>query len=240
MLKYSDLRKNRRQLLALTGLTRKEFGLLLPAFSAAYLRLSPSDQTLAGKPRKRQAGGGRTSALPSFEQKLLFALVYQKTYPLQAVIGALFALSQPRVNHWVHLLLPILKDALDALGMLAQRDPKQFARSEQRYEQTKDFIIDGTERRRQRPKDAKKQVLRYSGRKKTHSDKNVVIVQRETRRVGYLSQTYGGKVHDKKIADGEEICYPRKATLYKDTGFQGYEPGVRENHQPKKSRAKVS
>jgi hypothetical protein len=32
------------------------------------------------------------------EQKLLFLLVYLKTYPLQAVMAELFGLSQPGVN----------------------------------------------------------------------------------------------------------------------------------------------
>jgi hypothetical protein len=68
----------------------------------------------------------------------------------------------------------------------------------------------------------------------------VVIVNTRTKRVGYLSQTYGGKTHDKKIADNERIVYPRKATLRKDTGFQGYEPRVAETHQPKKSHPRAN
>ena len=42
---------------------------------------------------------------------------------------------------------------------------------------------------------------------------------------------------DKKIVDGEPIRYPPGTILYKDTGFQGYEPTVQQSHQPKKSRA---
>ena len=38
------------------------------------------------------------------------------------------------------------------------------------------LIIDGTERRRQRPKNPEKQALHYSGRKKTPCDKNVIVV----------------------------------------------------------------
>ena len=72
-----------------------------------------------------------------------------------------------------------------------------------------------------------------------HTDKNVVIVHTRSKRVGYLSPTQAGKMHDKKVADREQIAYPRKATLRKDTGFQGYEPKVKHAYQPKKSpRAK--
>ena len=63
----------------------------------------------------------------------------------------------------------------------------------------------------------------------------MVIVYARSKRVGYLSGTYAGKTHDKKVAEGEGICYPRQATLLKDTGFQGYEPRVRQTCQPKKS-----
>ena len=50
----------------------------------------------------------------------------------------------------------------------------------------------------------------------------------------YLSATYGGRMHDKAIADQESIHYPSRATLTKDTGFQGYEPEGVHTIQPKK------
>lgn len=74
--------------------------------------------------------------------------------------------------------------------------------------------------------------------KKTHSDKNVVIANAKTTRIGYLSPTYPGKVHDKKIAEKENISYPRNSSLVKDTGFQGYEPPKVKTHQPKKKPRK--
>jgi hypothetical protein len=89
---------------------------------------------------------------------------------------------------------------------------------------------------RQRPKQPAKQLLPYSGKKKRPSDKNVLIVQTQSKRVGYLSPTSAGKPHDKKVAECEQIAYPRQASLHKDTGFQGYEPQVRHSYQPKKSR----
>ncbi|MBM3130382.1 MAG: transposase family protein, partial [Chloroflexi bacterium] len=81
-----------------------------------------------------------------------------------------------------------------------------------------------------------KQALYYSGKKKAHSDKNVIIANTRSRRVGYLSPTYTGKTHDKKVADREQIVYPKRAILRKDTAFQAYEPRVQQTHQPKKNR----
>jgi len=240
MLTYDELRCHSRKFLALTGLTMKEFKSVLPAFERAYTRKHPTHKTQVGKKRKRQAGGGRKSTLDSIEQKLLFALVYQKTYPVQTLLGELFELSQARTNYWIHHLLPILKEALNDLGVLPERDPRQFAQQEKRRGDSRDYIIDGTERRRQRPKNPEKQGLHYSGKKKIHSDKNVVITHRRTKRVGYLSQTYAGKTHDKKVADTEAVVYPRGSQLHKDTAFQGYEPPGCRTYQPKKSPARLN
>ncbi|MHB8629320.1 MAG: hypothetical protein ACYDBJ_13125 [Aggregatilineales bacterium] len=66
--------------------------------------------------------------------------------------------------------------------------------------------------------------------KKTHTDKNVVLVNTHTykvvytHKVVYLSKTEFGKKPDKKVADQAAIVYPVNASLGKDTGFQGDEP----------------
>ena len=127
MLNYIDLKADRRKFLALTGLTPQEFERLLAAFSRAYDGRYPIDQTVDGQPRCRFAGGGRQGALPCHEQKLLFILVYLKTYPLQVVLGELFGLSQPQANHWIHRLLPVLHSALDDAGAIPERDAAHFA-----------------------------------------------------------------------------------------------------------------
>jgi DDE superfamily endonuclease/Helix-turn-helix of DDE superfamily endonuclease len=234
MVTYSELQQDRRRFLALTGLTVKEFDLLLPAFQQSYDRLYPPHRTLDGQPRQRAAGGGRHGVLRLLEQKLLFLLVYLKTYPLQVLLGELFELSQQGVNYWLHRLLPVLLSALDALGVRPERSPGDFPHSRASSGKCHRLIIDATERRRQRPKNPEKQALFYSGKKKTHSDKNVVIVNAPNRRVEFLSRTYAGKTHEKKIVDREAIAYPPDTVLYKDTGFQGYEPLVKKTYQPKK------
>lgn len=240
MLTYDELKEQPRKFVSFTSLTPKEFNLLLPAFERAYLKQYPVSKTKTGKTRKRKAGAGRKGSLVSSEQKLLFALVYQKSYPLQVVMGELFGIGQPQANEWIHRLLPLLKQALDDLGFVPERDPQQFKRTETGRKDAADSIIDGTERRRQRPKNAEKQALHYSGKKKIHSDKNVVIATAKKKRISFLSQTYPGKMHDKKAADTENISYPKQIALHKDTGFQGYEPKVRKLYQPKKSRVRKS
>lgn len=240
MLTYEAEKENVRKFVSLTSLTPEEFEYLLPAFEQVYQQVFPDTKTKTGQKRERKSGGGRKGALASIEQKLLFALVYQKSYPLQSIMGELFGMGQSQANAWIHTLLPILKQALDDLGYEPERDPKKFKKNEQGQKDADQSIIDGTERRRQRPKEAKKQTLHYSGKKKIHSDKNVVIATVKKKRVSFLSQTYPGKTHDKKVAETENISYPDHMTLLKDTGFQGYEPKVYKTVQPKKSRVRKS
>jgi hypothetical protein len=234
MLNYTDLKVDRRKFLALTGLTPQEFEQLLAAFNRAYDGLYPIDQTVDGQPRQRFVGGGRQGFLPCPGQKLLFILVYLKTYPLQVVLGELFGLSQSQANHWIHRLLPVLRSALDDIGALPERDPTHFAQGRSAPGAGPRLIIDGTERRRQRPKNPEKQAAHYSGKKKTHCDKNLVLLDLDSKRIEFLSHTYAGKTHDKKMADQEPIAYPPETELHKDTGFQGYEPAVRRTCQGKK------
>ena len=121
MVSYETLQADRRRSLALTGLTLPEFQRLLTAFARAYQRTYPAGQTAEGRPRRRSVGGGRKGSLRRPEDQLLFILVYLKTSPLQAVMGELFGLSQPQVNHWIHRLLPVLQEALDELGVRPER-----------------------------------------------------------------------------------------------------------------------
>ena len=49
-----------------------------------------------------------------------------------------------------------------------------------------------------------------------------------------MSATSAGKNHDKKLADEQDIVFPPGSKLWKDTGFQGYEPPQTETLQPRK------
>jgi hypothetical protein len=238
MMTYSELRGDRQRCVSLTGLMPSELDRLLPAFARGCERQYPADRTADGRPRQRFPGGGRTGAIPQPEQKLLLLLVYLKTYPLQALLGELFGLSRPRVNYWLRRLLPVLRDALDELGVLPARDPRAFGGAAGAAPRPRRRVIDGSERRRQRPKNPEKQAAHYSGRKKAHTDKNVVVADAGSKRIDYLSRTYPGRVADKSIADREGIAYPPGTRLYKDSGFQGYEPAGAQTYQAKKKAAR--
>jgi DDE superfamily endonuclease len=83
------------------------------------------------------------------------------------------------------------------------------------------FCHDGTERRIQRPKDAAQQKSTYSGKKKCHTVKNVVLVDQQLS-IAFLSQTHPGTVHDKRIADATPYPLPLGSHLLQDLGFLAF------------------
>src|SRR5215510_13946005 len=198
MLTYTPLQNRPREFLAATGLTHTEFARLLPACATAYAALYPSDQTLEGKPRQRRVGGGATGALPPMEDQLLFLLVFQKTNPLQTMHGLQCRLSQPQTTSWIQHWLPVLPRAFAALDVAPERDASRVATSPLALEGAPNLALDGPERRRPRPQEAIAQTTHYSGKKKAHTDNNLLLVNENTRTVSYLGPTIAGKTHDKK------------------------------------------
>jgi len=169
VLSYQQLKHHPRALRAFTGLDQAEFEKLLIHFEMAY-HAYRYDHHVTKKSRQRRYGGGRKPRLAAMEDNLLFILFYFKVYPLQEVMAFLFDTSQGRVNEWIHTLRRVLHMALGAAQALPARDPKNL-------EQTLalclsvDCIIDGTERRIQRPHDATEQQKKYSGKKSAHREK---------------------------------------------------------------------
>ncbi len=164
MLSYDTIKDTPTTLRSFTGLDKLEFERLLKAFEAAWNQYI-NDHRIQGKERKRSYGGGRKATLRTLEDKLLFILFYFKTYPLQEVIGIVFGISQSQANQWIHRLSEVLKKALGEENQLPERDPQHLKEVLAECSELA-FIIDGTERRRQRPTDNEVQKSYYSGKKK--------------------------------------------------------------------------
>lgn len=201
MIEYSKLKEKPREFLAASGLTDEEFQALLPTFERCYEFLLPPKPKATKKKQQRATGGGGKAKLQTIENKLLFILAYQKTFPLQVAHGLQFGLSQGQVNHWVHRLLPVLQMSLQELGMKPLRKGAEVATSSEANEGGANLSLDAAERLLQRPVKEDKQREKYSGKRKTDTDKNLLLVKENTKKVVYLSETVDGKKHDKKLAE---------------------------------------
>ena len=168
--------------------------------------------------------------MPTIEDKLLFILIYLKQGATQEMHATLFGMHQPDANVWIHLLHPILNQALTARGELPVRQAEafNFEKEEELY-----FFHDGTERPIPRPQDQTAQKEYCSGKKKRHTIKNILVTNPQGR-ILFLTRTCAGKKHDKKIAEEAGYDFPNGSTLFQDAGFQGFTVDGITVIQPKK------
>lgn len=220
---YQKIRENSTQFVILTSLTAAEFDVLLPVFNRHWIKYNKY-HTLEGKQRKlpNLKPSKPTRTLPSVEDKLFFLLSYLKNYPLQQFQAASFEVSQAKVSQWVKVLHPLLQESLKELGALPERKGEALVSVLAKYD-GEAFTMDAAERSVERSQDNDNEKDYYSGKQKDHTVKNNLIC-RDNQRIVYLSQTYEGRVHDKKIAD-QEVCYfPQDTRLRLDLGYLGYHP----------------
>ena len=242
-LRFTELQSRPMEFLDFTSLTLDEFQHLVPPFEAAF-HARMAAWRMDGKPRTaRRFTVDKNCPLPTPEDRLLFILAYLKTYALQVVHGRLFGMVQGKANQWIHILLPALLAALRALGdaparsltALAQRlgvaeadaatvvaplaeEPAPVATVPAATPESPLFAHDGTERRIVRPQDPVEQTDCYSGKKKDHTVKNVLLVN-ALLTILFLSDTYGGRVHDLRIAEATPSPLPAGSGLWQDLGF---------------------
>ena len=231
ILSYEDVKNKPEVFIAMTSLNEEEFEELCGVFEESwneYIKDGLPEKDLKGEPKR-----GRKPILIRIEDKLFFILFYLKTYPLQEVIAYLFGMSQGQANYWIHLLSKVLKMALKRKGCLPKKVPQELLDTLEE-EAPQDLVLDGTERRRQRPKEDEEQKKLYSGKKKAHTVKNILVAGASDRIIKYLSETCEGSKHDKKMADEAELAFPKEASLYQDSGFQGFNPKGVNVYQPKK------
>jgi hypothetical protein len=221
-----------RLLRALTSLDAGEFARLLAAFEQeSQARRGRFNRF--GQERQRAPGAtGNAGVLSTPKARLFFVLFYFKCYPLQEVMGVLFGLSQPQVCLWIGRLTPLVNAALGKELVLPARRPADLDTLLAEIPELRLLVLDGAERPIRRPKDKQSRKDDYSGKKKAHRKKNLLISSEK--RVVYLGPTSAGSVHDKKLADESGLTYPSDALVVKDTGFQGYEPPDCDTLQPKK------
>jgi Helix-turn-helix of DDE superfamily endonuclease len=126
-LRFADLQTRPTEVLDLTSLTVNEFQQLVPPFEAAF-QAHMAGWRLDGQPRTaRRYTTYKNCPLPTPEDRLLFILVYLKTYPLQVVQGRLFGLGQSKAHQWIHVLLVVLRATLRALGAAPTRSVTELA-----------------------------------------------------------------------------------------------------------------
>ncbi len=201
----------------LTGITPAAFDDLLAQLTPRYDQAEARRKDRPG--RRRRPGAGRKHAL-ALGDRLLMLLIYYRTYVTHAFLGFLFGLDDSAVGRNINPLQPLLAGIF--------RIPER--RVGLGEDEIRELFFDATERPTRRP--ARGQREFYSGKKKRHTIKTQVVVVRRRKppgseatprrvRIAAVSESYPGKVHDKKIYDAARVVAPRDAKRTGDTAYLG-------------------
>jgi len=143
---------NDRTSQAAIGLTKAVFEKLVPDFEMGLKKCT----------EKKSYRGGRPDKQKTSQEKLFFILFFLKNYPTYDVLGIQFGLHRSNAFRKVNRFMGALQIALKGNGSLPA---ESIGELNKRLEGVKLVIIDGTEQRKNRPKDNEKQKNYYSGKK---------------------------------------------------------------------------
>ncbi len=230
MLTYDTLARKPSAFKSMTGLTIHEFDELLADLRPQYEAARREER--AATPRRRAPGGG-AKARYALRERLLMTLVWLRLYLTGDAVGVLFAVDKSTVSRYTRPVLRLLRNhGQDTLGW-----PEEARASLDEVDEVDEAdgvaIVDATEQRVERAQDNATQRAHYSGKKKAHTRKTLVVVN-ERGRLRYVSPSVPGSIHDltlvRQSGTLEEI--PPDLSLMADSGFQGLQ-----NDAPERSVA---
>lgn len=221
MMNIEKVFKNDRLMHALTGMSAEEFTGLLPEFEKVWntARL----RTYHNNPkRERKPGGGKIGVLRTRADKLFFILFSYTCYPTYDVARFLYACDRSAACRRQQQLSTILERTLKRKLVLPQRQMRSVEDFLKACPEAREVFIDGTERPIQRPQDTERQKANYSGTKKRHTRKNIII-SAKNKRIGFLSKTVAGKESDITVlrTTAPPRYSPPKVKTHADRGFKG-------------------
>lgn len=221
MIKIEKVLKNKRLTSALTGLTPEKFIELVPDFAKA-LEQDKRQRYRKDENRKRKPGGGSIGFLRTVEAKLFYVLFYFKCYPTFDLLSGFYDCDRSNACRRQQYLTGILEKALGRKLALPKRQLRSVEEFQRLFPGVKDIFTDGTERPIRRPKNAERQKQNYSGKKKRHTRKNLVISDKK-KKVGFLGKTAAGSQHDITMYKESKVArhIPKNVRNNVDLGFLG-------------------
>ena len=169
---YQNLKRNTAQFQSVTGLSLSCFDELFLYFDVQWEKYN-SRYTIGGKERKRPPRVYKNKVFEDARSMLLFILYYLKNNCLQESQAAMFGMSQPQANKWIHLLKKILHESLQESKSLPCRD---FDSLQKFLQEGQDVLLDGSERSIPRPSDDEVQKEYYSGKKNAYGEKHISYI----------------------------------------------------------------
>lgn len=240
---YRKLARKPELFLSVTGMNFHQFQVLLPKFEKVSDKLEKQRKRRVirtGKKRQRQIGGGAQFA-NAVADRLLMLLLYYRLYLTQEFMTLLFTAEHKSVicrgiiqmRPVFESVLPVPEQARRRILGLADKEQKRRKKRISTVEEFRQaypeltFIIDGVEQPKRKPKNPEKRKSDYSGKKKQHTLKQLVIGTPAGIIVDQ-SPSVGGRPHDFKVFKDDHaarsVCSEftdYRVTFYGDSGFDG-------------------
>lgn len=215
MVKIQRAMKSERLMKAVTGLCVNEFCALVHGFEKNL-------HSFFKKKRHVNPKLGRDFILRTAEEKLFFILFYCKCYPTFDVAAFFFGVDRSTCCRWAHWFIGALEMTLGAKCVLPERKLKSADDVFRMVPEIEELFIDGTERPIRRPHNNDRQKEFYSGKKKRHTMKNLVVADNRKKIIA-VTKTCEGKSHDYRMFKDEKIAsaIPPGVPVFVDNGFQG-------------------
>lgn len=214
-MRYENI-KSDRQFRAVTGMPKDEFQDLLKAFIEAH-------ESIFGKLSDRVPE--RIGKLKKYEDCLLFVLFQMKTNLTYDALGAVFNMEASVAYANFTKYSKILEIALHRKKVLPKRKFESKAELEETLKDEDEIIIDAEEHPVQRPKDPDSQKDMYSGKKKHHTNKTLIITNPK-KWIYFVSSIHCGSKHDFTMLKEEFSILKNwfnKFRVILDLGFLGFE-----------------
>ncbi|HEX8962283.1 MAG TPA: transposase family protein [Rhodocyclaceae bacterium] len=203
-LRYAQLIRHPTIFVTMTGLHRNEFDAL--ADEILPLHAQAQRKRLQRPQRKRAMGAGHPFELAPIDQ-LLLTLVWLRHYPINAVLGYLFEVSESTARRAVLSMLPLLEQS--------GRDSLRMPEPNKRQRRSLDtlltelpallVIVDSFEQRVQRPPARSAADRYYSGKKKQHTLKSQVTVNHATGEICDVSASVEGPTADMTLLKQSDV-----------------------------------
>lgn len=204
----------------LTTISLEEFEILREKLEPAW-KESEKKRLEARKNRKRKVGQGRPYELGSFKNLLFVTIIYLRTHASVELLSLLMRVDKDAVRRPVTRILPLIQDRFIPNTPLLGKRINTLDELLKDFPELQDVIFDGTEFPIPRPK--KQQQLSYSGKKKRHTKKSQVALDKKTKLIIGVSPPRRGKIHDKKQLEktGWDEKLPTAIGRYGDLGYYG-------------------
>lgn len=200
-------------------------GLEVPEFDALYAKIEEAYPAFEQKrlyrvDRKRRVGAGHPFKLP-LNDRLLMLLMYYRLYVTSTLLAFLFDLGQTNVLKDIRMLEPLVSEVLPLPKKLHQkvRRLRTIDEVEAVFPGFKAFL-DATEQEIPRPKSKRKRKTHYSGKKKRHTVKTQITVNKDGLIAHKARHARGGR-HDYAVFKRYHPRLPDNVHLGLDLGYDG-------------------